>query len=265
MKNYIQKDIKRGWNDYILDDQGVGKDVQMTVQILSMSKGETVSIEDDIRETAVLVLEGKGSWKVRGRKEIFDRENQFACSCFCIHAAHGDRIELNADKDCLFYVQRTVNENIFEPVFYTPKNVESVIAGDKGELDGTMKRVIRTIFDYRNAPYSNMVLGEVVNNPGLWSSYPPHHHPQPEVYFYRFDKEQGFGAGFGNGEVYKTGQNGLLVIQEGFHSQVTAPGYTMCYVWGIRHLEQNPWLNTRIDDEEHRWMLDEKKRNQLYS
>ena len=49
-----------------------------------------------------------------------------------------------------------------------------------------------------------MVLGEVVNLPGKWSSYPPHHHPQPECYFYRFDKPMGFGAGWGNGEIYET-------------------------------------------------------------
>ena len=72
-----------------------------------------------------------------------------------------------------------------------------------------------------------MVLGEVLNFPGKWSSYPPHHHPQPEVYFYRFDYPHGFGAGFANGEIYQTGHNGLAVINHGFHSQTAAPGYAM--------------------------------------
>ena len=96
--------------------------------------------------------------------------------------------------------------------------------------------------------------GEVLNFPGKWSSYPPHHHPQPEVYFYRFDYPHGFGAGFANGEIYRTGNNGLAVINHGFHSQCAAPGYAMCYAWGIRHLEGDPWLKTRIDDEEHSWL-----------
>ena len=102
-----------------------------------------------------------------------------------------------------------------------------------------MEREIKTFFDYDNAPFSNMVLGEVLNRPGKWSSYPPHHHPQPEVYFYRFDYPHGFGAGFANGDVYKTEQNGCAVINHGFHSQVVAPGYAMCYAWGIRHLLDN--------------------------
>jgi 5-deoxy-glucuronate isomerase len=27
------------------------------------------------------------------------------------------------------------------------------------------------------------------------------------------------------------------------------------YIWGIRHLPGNPWEKTRIDDEEHTWLL----------
>ena len=106
-------------------------------------------------------------------------------------------------------------------------------AGNKGELMGCIKRDVRTCFDLDNAPYSNMVLGEVVNLPGKWSSYPPHHHPQPECYFYRFDKPMGFGAGWGNGEIYETHHNGLAIITDKMHSQVTAPGYSCCYAWGI--------------------------------
>jgi 5-deoxy-glucuronate isomerase len=60
-----------------------------------------------------------------------------------------------------------------------------------------------------------MVLGEVVNLPGKWSSYPPHGHPQPEVYFYHFEKPQGFGAGWVNGEVHELHHNGCAIITEG--------------------------------------------------
>ena len=42
-------------------------------------------------------------------------------------------------------------------------------------------RIVRTIFDLSNATDAKLVLGEVISYPGKWSSYPPHHHPQPEV------------------------------------------------------------------------------------
>ena len=123
---------------------------------------------------------------------------------------------------------------------------------------------IKTYFDLDNAPFSNMVLGEVLNYPGKWSSYPPHHHPQPEVYFYRFDRPQGFGAGFADGEIYRSGHNGMAVIRHGFHSQTAAPGYAMCYAWGIRHLEGDPWDKTRIDDAEHEWLWAEDANEKIY-
>ena len=176
----------------------------------------------------------------------------------------GTKITLTAHSHSELYMQDTLNEKDYEPVMYTPETVQTQHAGSKGELMGAMEREIKTFFDYDNAPFSNMVLGEVLNRPGKWSSYPPHHHPQPEVYFYRFDYPHGFGAGFANGDVYKTEQNGCAVINHGFHSQVVAPGYAMCYAWGIRHLEGDPWLKTRIDDKEHEWLWKPDANDHIY-
>ncbi len=78
-------------------------------------------------------------------------------------------------------------------MFYAPEDIQIQRAG-VSDLQGTMRRNIKTVFDYENAPYSNMVLGEVLNFPGKWSSYPPHF-ILSRKYIYRFDKPQGFGAG----------------------------------------------------------------------
>ena len=67
-----------------------------------------------------------------------------------------------------------------------------------------------------------------------------------------------------NGEIYKTGHNGCAVINHGFHSQTAAPGYAMCYAWGIRHLEGDPWLKTRIDDKEHEWLWKSDANEHIY-
>jgi len=129
----------------------------------------------------------------------------------------------------------------------------------KGQWGGTGHRICSTVFDYDNAPYSNMVLGEVFNQPGKWSSYPPHHHPQPEVYYYQFDRPQGFGACFIGDDVYKSVHGSASYITDGNdHHQVVAPGYEMCYVWMIRHLKDDPWYKTtRFYAEEHEWLTRE--------
>ncbi|MEG0669100.1 MAG: 5-deoxy-glucuronate isomerase, partial [Clostridium sp.] len=104
--------------------------------------------------------------------------------------------------------------------------------------------------------YSNMVMGEVITYPGRWSSYPPHHHPQPEVYYYRFDKPQGFGVSIIGDDSFVVKDNSAALIPGGLvHPQTSAPGYAMYYCWMIRHFDNNPWT-ARIDDEAHIWIID---------
>lgn len=250
---YFDKKLHRGYNAYIdaeKDDLGT----LMDVGVLVLEPGDAYTIHDPQKETAVLLVEGAVELSYGEKTVLAERPDCFHHEAFCLLAPRNTRIALTAKAHAELYIQQTINERDYAPVLYTPETVQVQHAGANGELMGAMRREIKTFFDYENAPFSNMVLGEVLNFPGKWSSYPPHHHPQPEVYFYRFDYPQGFGAGFANGQIYETHHNGLAVINSGFHSQVAAPGYAMCYAWGIRHLDGDPWQKTRIDDPEHSWL-----------
>src|SRR5918994_1499798 len=114
------------------------------------------------------------------------------------------------------------------------------IAGRAGDL---CLRLVRTIFDARNSPPEvHLVLGEVVTLPGGWSSSPPHHHPQPEIYHYRFTHPQGFGHAELGDAVVKVRQYDTVRIPAGHdHAQCAAPGYGMYYSWVIRHLPGQPY------------------------
>jgi len=63
----------------------------------------------------------------------------------------------------------------------------------QGQVGDACYRFVRTFFDRRKQIRGRAGAGEVVTMPGRWSSYPPHHHPQPEIYHYRFTLPQGFG------------------------------------------------------------------------
>lgn len=250
---YFTKELQRGYNAYIdLERDSMG--TQMDVGLLVMETGDVFTVSEPEKETALLLFSGHVTFAWDGKTVDALRPDCFRHEAYCLLAGCGTAVTLKALAHSEIYVQKTVNPTPYEAVLYTPETVQVQHAGANGELLGCMRREIKTFFDYDNAPFSKMVLGEVLNFPGKWSSYPPHHHPQPEVYFYRFDHPQGFGAGFANGEIYQTGHNGLAVINHGFHSQTAAPGYAMCYAWGIRHLEGDPWRKTRIDDEEHAWL-----------
>ena len=100
------------------------------------------------------------------------------------------------------------------------------------------------------------MLGEVVNLPGDWSSYPPHHHAQPEIYHYRFTAPQGYGHAELGDEVFKIRQYDTLKIPAGLdHAQCAAPGYGMYYSWVIRHLPGRPYTAPEFTAE-HAWTLD---------
>ncbi len=252
---YIRKDaLQSGLNPYVSLDDNKGFNIGMDVAMLILERGEEYAECEPEKETAFLLFCGEADFAADGRAWHVSRSNEFSEEASCLHVPRATRVLIRAKMHCEIYIQRVKNDKAFDARCYLPQDVQVQRAGATS-LQGTMRRNIKTIFDYDNTPYSNMVLGEVVSFPGRWSSYPPHTHPQPEVYFYRFDKPQGFGAGFANGEVYQTSHNGLLLIQNGFHSQAAAPGYGLCYAWGIRHLPGNPWQKTRIDEPEHVWML----------
>ena len=66
-------------------------------------------------------------------------------------------------------------------------------AARSGPGRGRALRYVRTIFDRTNSPPEvELVLGEVVPSRRAGSSYPPHHHPQHEIYHYRFTEPQGY-------------------------------------------------------------------------
>lgn len=262
---YITKNdkLKSGYNTYIdtaTDDLGT----QMDVGLLLLEAGQSFTFDEPEKEVAVLLFSGEVTYEWDQKTCAASRPDCFHHEAYCLLAGRGTKVKLTASAHSELYIQKTLNAKPFEAVMYTPETVQVQHAGSKGELMGCMEREIKTFFDFENAPFSNMVLGEVLNYPGKWSSYPPHHHPQPEVYFYRFDYPQGFGAGFANGEIYRTGQNGMSVINSGFHSQTAAPGYAMCYAWGIRHLDGDPWKKTRIDDEEHAWLWKPDANDHIY-
>ncbi len=261
---YLNGKNGKGYNEYIsLEKNDYG--TMMDVGLLVLEKGDTFEIREPEKESAWLLLEGSVVYGWEQNRKDASRSDTFSCDPWCLHVPCGTRVFLNAVTRAELYVQKTENPLSFVPKLYGPEDIVIQCAGAGGELLGCMRREIKTVFDYETAPYSRMVLGEVLNYPGKWSSYPPHHHPQPEVYFHRFDRPQGFGASFANGEIYVSRHNGLTVIREGFHCQAAAPGYAMCYVWGIRHLDGDPWKKTRIDDKEHEWLWKADANDHIFS
>jgi 5-deoxy-glucuronate isomerase len=129
--------------------------------------------------------------------------------------------------------------------------------------DGNWARTVRTILG-PDDDAGRLLLGETINPPGNWSSYPPHKHDthEPprevrleEVYLFKLDPANGFGIQLrydGAGEEAFTVRDGdVAAIPAGYHPVVAAPGYRLCYLWVMagEGRQMIPYL-----DPEHAWV-----------
>jgi len=246
--------MKKGYNE-ICNMKDNHPDMLMDIGIQEMGAGETLEVSEPEKETAVLLLSGKVTFHWEGQEAQAVRRSIFDENPAALHVSRGVKITVTAEEDAELLIQKTTNDRSFASRFYTQEDVGTEIFGD-GVWENTARRACRTVFDYSNAPYSNMVMGELINFPGRWSSYIPHGHDQPEVYFYRFDHEEGFGAAFLGDEAFKIQNNSAFFIPGGpTHPQAAAPGFAMYYCWMIRHLKDNPWTS-RDNDPRYTWLLE---------
>ena len=191
---------------------------------------------------------------MRAVRKTFWDEGKGTC---LLHVCKGIEVTVSAYAETEIMWQATENEREFPAKFYHPEEISNVVAG-ADLCAGTCTRRVTTILDYSNAPYSNLVIGETYTEQGAWSGYPPHGHRQPEVYYYRTDKPQGFGACFIGEEAYVIKDRSVSLLLDGkTHPQATAPGYRLYVVWTIRHLPDDPWVD-RVEDPQHIWVRDAK-------
>lgn len=229
-------------------------DTGMDLGIWRGAPGAAVS-ETHAKESVWVLLAGAAELVWPDGQGEASRQSVFDESATALHVPAGVLVTVRARTACEFLVVRTSNARAFAPRLYRPADVGPEYRG-AGLAQGACLRNVRLIFDGEARPESNLVIGEVVNYPGRWSSYPPHHHAQPEIYHYRFREPQGYGHAELGDEVMKVRPFDTLKILDGVsHAQVSAPGYAMYYLWVVRHLPHNRYTGFTFD-EEHRWVLD---------
>lgn len=233
------------------DPAGMG----MAFGLLRLRSGATHR-ETTPLETVLVLLHGSvevtlGEQTFRAaRASLFDEKPA------TFHCGHGTVLAVRSlAAGTELAVVRAKNHRQLPPRFYAPGQVLTEDRG-AGLAQGACRRFVRTIFDCASRPDSELVVGEVVNFPGRWSSYPGHHHPQPEIYHYRFTLPQGYGHAELGDAVFKVRDGDTVSIPGGLdHAQVSAPGYGMYYLWIVRHLPRRPYKGFKFSPE-HQWLLD---------
>lgn len=129
----------------------------------------------------------------------------------------------------------------------------------------------RTVYTHiaDNVDAARLICGETVNQPGGWSSCPPHKHdrfadsevPMEEVYYFQTDPQQGFGfmrvythpddeAPFDY--AYPVQHGDTVLIPRGYHPVAACPGYTLNYTWVLAG--EGRTYGAWKDDPRHAWI-----------
>src|SRR5262249_22844576 len=188
------------------------------------------------------------------------RNDVFDTPASAVYLPPGTAIGVTAHEDTDLALITTVDchlEEGGEPTFIGPDDVTVNRRGKPG-----WQRDVHDVVTDRVAA-QQLIVGETFNEPGQWSSYPPHKHDgtngEPaleEVYYYRFDHPPGFGfKGLydegGNERAVFLRHGAIVGIQRGYHPVCAAPGYRLYYLWA---LVGRPRQLAMYEDPAHRWL-----------
>ncbi len=219
------------------------RDALMDTAVCRLEAGETRTFLFPGEECAFLLIEGGVTFSWSGETVRGDRDSCFdnGAQVCALHVPRDVPVTLSAHRTAEVFLARTENSEEFSPRFYSAQDIANVTSCAE-ICGGVCRRQVTTVFDGDTAPRSNLVLGETYPLPGKWCGYPPHSHPQPEVYYYRVDRPEGFGFCCVGDNVYKIKDRSFSLLAHGaMHPQVAAPGYQMYIIWAIRHLPGDPW------------------------
>ena len=222
-------------------------------QARRLSAGRSWSFQSGEHELAIVILSGKFSVASnRGEWLGIERESVWTGAATAVYLPRHTQFTITAEQDSEYAVTWVATDEDHDPWLIQSQDVSvSVRGGDN---------VSRQINDLLppGSPVHRLVLVEVYTPSGNWSSYPPHKHDVhiedeagnlieadlEEVYFYKLDKPNGYAyqrvytddnspmqqAGNPIDALVKAENNCAVLVPEGYHPVVSAPGYTTYYL-----------------------------------
>lgn len=219
---------------------------------IRLDRGRPVEAASPGRESLLVMLGGQCSVAVEGMgawDRLGERDSVFAGAATSVYVPAGASYRISSNGEAEVAVCRAPARPGGEAYVIRPSDVTVATRGS-----GAWRRTVHTILD-ETRPAQRLVVGETFNEPGAWSSYPPHKHDRhdpphevrlQEVYHFRIEP----GGGFGIQRLYSpergvdlsfTVEDGdTVLIPFGYHPVAAAPGYRLYYLWALagegRHL-----------------------------
>lgn len=241
--------------------------------LATIDSNAPLSWQSPDRETVVYLISGSCECAISGSAGAFSGTLDFRSSLFdglpsAVFLPAGARARLTSGRTAQVAVLSALPSADRPPRLITGREVAAQMVG----TDNWARRVV-TVVDERTA--SRLLVGETINPPGNWSSYPPHKHDanvpdrevaMEEVYWYSIRPTDGFGLQMvytGRDdpepfeEIYRVSDGDTVVIPRGYHPVVAAAGYELAYLWAIsgERITYAAWSTEPI----HRWLTERRR------
>lgn len=226
----------------------------ISFQVRRLAQGRQWSFDTGDNELAFINFSGRYTVDSnRGRwSGIGGRANVFTGAAYALYLPRYTKFTVVAEEDGDFAVTWVPTDQDHAPWLIQPEEVTiSIRGGDNAS------RQINDLLP-PGSPVHRLVLVEVYTPGGNWSSYPGHKHDVhledeqgrlieadlEEVYFYKIDKPDGYAyqrvytdarsplheAGYPIDALVRAEDNCAVIVPEGYHPVVSAPGYTTYYL-----------------------------------
>ncbi|MFB0553254.1 MAG: 5-deoxy-glucuronate isomerase [Phycisphaerae bacterium] len=249
----------------------------ISFQARRLAKNQSWSFETGENELVIVNLSGR--YTVRSNRGqwsgIGTRKNVFEGAAHALYLPRHSEFTITAEESGEYAVAWVPTNQDNEPFLIKPEDVAiSVRGGDN------VSRQINDLLP-SGSPVHRLVLVEVYTPGGNWSSYPPHKHDVnlkddegnlleadlEEVYFYKIDKPDGYAyqrvytdetsllykAGCPIDALVRAENNCAVLVPEGYHPVVSAPGYTTYY---LNVLAGSAQTLANQDDPKYTWVKD---------
>jgi 5-deoxy-glucuronate isomerase len=243
----------------MIQQRGADGARELTTRRLILEPGTTATFGLPDEETVVVLQEGKGTWSAGSERWSVARSNVFADRATALYLPPGTEATFAAESRMEAVLISTPAPAGGKPALMTPSEIERVPRGR-----GSYSREVCNLF-VTDGHARRLMVGETINPPGNWSSYPPHKHDgrdgEPrleEVYYFRLDPAHGFGQQMlytadGESVTHAVRDGDAVLLPYGYHPVSAPPGYRLYYLWGMAGDERKLALH---EDPAHRWIHD---------
>ena len=258
------------YHAYLTADQGINSLPKnpcklLDFNFLKLDAGEEYAAISGGREILAVILGGKADFTVNGTtfKAVGGRPSVFAGKPHSVYIPAGADYTVKAVGPVEIALPSAPSDEPIDPYVIEPSKVANGIWGA-----ANFKRYfhqILTLAAQPELPARRLIVGETFTPSGNWSTYPPHKHQvddlpreayHEEMYYFKVSPVDGFGICHfyneeGENENFTIRDNSIHMMDKGFHSVVSAPGYITYYLW---FLAGNQRVQATVDDPNLGWV-----------